>query len=196
MKPSNRQGVALTFDDGIRSVFTHVLPALKAFAVPAHLFLTTQAVGSDNRWEGQPPGAPYLRMLDWSQVEALCKNGVLIESHTARHPDLRTLDADAVVEECETADEIIERRLGRRPQYFAYPYGYHDFRVRTIVRARYKACVATELRFLRRQDDLASLPRLDSYYLRSPWTYRDLGSSTSRTYLTARHWLRRLRGAA
>lgn len=195
LRPTTRRGVALTFDDGLRSVFTHGLPLLQAFAAPAHLFLTTQAVGADNRWHGQPAAAPTFPMVDWRQVEALHAAGVAIESHTGHHPDLRGLDDAAVVAECARADDAIERRLGRRPRYFAYPYGHHDARVRRLLVGRYGACVTTDLRYLGGRDDLAALPRLDSYYLRTPWTYRDLGSPRTRAYLAARHGLRRLRGA-
>ena len=100
-----------------------------------------------------------------------------------------------MVEECQTCDDVIERRLGRRPQYFAYPYGKHDRRVRAIARQRYAAAVTTELRPLRARDDPAALPRLDSYYLRSPWLRRRFLSPEARAYLALRNALRRVRGS-
>src|SRR6202051_3716135 len=50
LRPATQCGVALTFDDGIRSVFTDALPILRSRCVPAHLFLTTGYVGLTNRW--------------------------------------------------------------------------------------------------------------------------------------------------
>src|SRR5262249_2980424 len=45
LRAETRYGVALTFDDGIRTVFTEALPILRKHCVPAHLFLTTNFVG-------------------------------------------------------------------------------------------------------------------------------------------------------
>ncbi|MCI0591202.1 MAG: polysaccharide deacetylase family protein [Gammaproteobacteria bacterium] len=187
-------GIALTFDDGIASVFSQALPIIKDYGIKAHLFLTTGAVGGDNRWPGQPPRAPCFRMLTWEEIEACYAAGIYIESHTVNHPDLRKLDNKAVEEECQQADEIIEARLGRRPNYFAYPYGYINERIRNFARRRYKASVTTELRAIRDQEDLAALPRLDSYYLKSPWMYRRLCAPATRAYLGLRNASRSLRG--
>lgn len=194
LEQATLDGVALTFDDGMASVFTHGLPVLREFAVPAHLFLTTGAIGRANSWPSQPAGAPSYRMLEWREIEALHAAGVRVESHTESHPDLRTLGDNAITGECTTCDDVIAHRLGRRPRFFAYPYGYHDQRVRDVVRRRYAAGVTTELRSLHANNDRAALPRLDSYYLRSPWIYRRLSSPPVSAYLTIRHLLRRLRG--
>lgn len=194
LRDETRRGVALTFDDGLHSVFEHALPVIRAHAIPAHLFLTTGAVSGDNRWPGQPPQAPHLKMLDWSQIEALHKAGVAIESHTHHHPDLRQLDDARLAEECRQADTLIADRLGRRPRYFAYPYGYSNPRVRDYARANYRASVTTELRALRAREDFAALPRLDSYYLRTHWVARNLESPAVRAYFRLRGLLRQLRG--
>ena len=187
-------GVALSFDDGIASVFTHALPILRDYGVKAHLFLTTSVVGGTNQWPGQPSHAPCLQMLTWPQVEACHVAGIDIESHTRSHPDLRQLNANALMDECEQADEIIHQRLNRRPRYFAYPYGYSNTAVRAFARQHYRASMTTELRYLRRQEDLAAIPRLDAYYLRPSWSQQRLFGSTTRAYIGLRGLIRRLRG--
>lgn len=186
-------GIALTFDDGMESFYENALPILKEHSYPAHLFLTTRFVSRDNQWPGQPSAIPRFSMLDWHQIEACHKNGIIIDSHTVNHPDLRTLSAETLEEECSLADEMIRTRLGRAPEYFAYPYGYYDARVKKYIRNRYKAAVTTELRLLRGLEDPAALPRIDSYYLRSPHVYRRLDSTTFRGYLVLRNLARRLR---
>lgn len=189
-----RSGVALTFDDGMRSVLTDALPVLQEHGAPAHLFLTTGAVGRDNRWPSQPASAPRFDMLSWDDVELLHAAGVRIEGHTVTHPNLCGLPDDAVLAECVEADMLIARRLGRAPRYFAYPYGAADARVRDLLRDRYRACLTTLLRPLRTVEDQAALARLDSYYLRHPWLFCDLRAWHVRSYLALRRWLRRLRG--
>jgi peptidoglycan/xylan/chitin deacetylase (PgdA/CDA1 family) len=192
LEADSASGVTITFDDGIESLYTSALPVLRDFAVPAHLFLTTASAGGDNRWPGQPGKAPEFKMLNWEQIAELHAAGIQIEAHTHLHPDLRKLDTVDIIEECEAADRLIEQRLGRRPKYFAYPYGYCDDRVCDCVRGRYHAAVTTDLRPLKPREDLARLPRIDSYYLRYRFLYRRWGSAPARGYLSFRRTLRKL----
>jgi len=190
-----KNGIALTFDDGMRSLFTRALPILRDYAVPAHLYLTTGALGKTNRWPTQPEEAPGFDMLNWEEVEHLHEAGVMIESHTHTHPDMRELTPGKMEEECNIADDLIADRLGRRPQYFAYPYGYKNDRVCDFARRRYRATVTTELRMLGGQEDSAKLPRLDSYYLQGRWLQDNLDTPLSNAYLSFRSLMRDVRGS-
>jgi peptidoglycan/xylan/chitin deacetylase (PgdA/CDA1 family) len=196
LRPETNAGVALTFDDGMQSVFTAALPLLRDRAIPAHLFLTTGAVGGTNRWPGQPAMARTFDMLRWNEIECLHRAGIRIEAHTASHPDLRQLPDAAVVEECSSAEATIAARLGRPPRYFAYPYGLNDARTRALVGDRYRACLTTTMRPLRSGEALASLPRIDSYYLRPDAIARNPVGRPARIYLALRAALRQLRGQA
>jgi peptidoglycan/xylan/chitin deacetylase (PgdA/CDA1 family) len=190
LEPGTSRGVALTFDDGLRSLYTAGLPILRAHSAPAHLFLSTGALdpvaGSGGR------GAP---ILTWDMVEKLHQNGIAIESHTHRHPDLRQLSDAAILAECSTADALIEHRTGRRPRYFAYPFGRHDRRVAAQIARRYPAAFTTRLAFLSPGDLAAQLPRLDAHYLRSRLVYRYLEARSTRWYLRARRLARVVRGS-
>lgn len=194
LDPTTQSGVALTFDDGMESVFNNALPVLKDHAVPAHIFLTSDVVGKTNEWPGNPPLAPKYPMMSWNQIEACHAAGVHIDAHTATHPDMRKLNHDGLLHECESSDSAIGQRLGRRPRYFAYPYGLSDERVRAFMRDRYEASFTTELRTLSHGDDPAALPRLDSYFLQSPITYRRLSANSTQYYLRLRNLIRTLRG--
>lgn len=189
-------GVALTFDDGMASVFTAARPILAEHAAPATLFLTTGAVGGDNRWPGQPAAAPCFPMLSWAQVEGLHAAGVGVEAHTVRHPDLRRLDDAQIEAELGQADATIAARLGRQPRFLAYPYGLHDARVRALAARRYAGCLTTELRCLDAATEPAAIPRLDSHYLRHPAVMRHLAGTPVAAYLGLRRLIRRLRGRA
>ncbi|MDP3659122.1 polysaccharide deacetylase family protein [Phenylobacterium sp.] len=193
LQPGAR-GVALTFDDGMTSLAQNAAPVLKDFDAPAHLFLTTATAGGDNRWPGQPASAPLYQMMSWPQIEALPAAGVMIEAHTATHPDLRKLSDGQVEAEMEDADLTISARLGRAPRFFAYPYGYHDARIRKLAGRRYKACVTTELRYVDENARADAIPRLDSHYLRHTELTGDLAGPAARAYLEVRRLMRRLRG--
>lgn len=188
------KGVTITFDDGMRSVFTTALPVLRDHHAAAHLYLTTHATERSNRRPGQPRNAPEFDMLTWDEIERLHDAGIYIDSHTHSHPDMRKLSESEMLDECELADDLITKRLGRRPQYFAYPYGYKNDAVCNYVRERYKGAVTTELRTLNGREDCAKLPRLDSYYLQNRWLQRNLASSLSSMYLSVRGVIRTLRG--
>lgn len=193
LDPKTVEGVALTFDDGMRSVYQYALPVLKEYAVPAHLFLTSSVIGKTNGWPGNTLEAPRYDMMDWNQIEACHSAGMRIDAHTDTHPDMRRLDNAGLERECDVTDALIEQRLGRRPKYFAYPYGFSNTIVRTYMRDRYVASFTTELRTLSCNDDLAALPRLDSYYLQSPTIYRRLSASPTQLYLRLRNLIRILR---
>lgn len=193
LDPATPHGVALTFDDGLASVHDAALPILRAFDAPAHLFLPTAYVGQDNAWPGQPATAPHYMTMTWDQIAALHDGGVRIESHTHRHPDLRPLSASQIAEEMETADQIITDRMGRRPRYFAYPYGLHDAAVRQEAGRRYRASFTTQLAYLGGGDDPAQLPRLDSHYLRQPWLLRRLNHGPVQDYIGLRRLIRQVR---
>lgn len=189
----NAHGVALTFDDGISTVFTSAMPILRERQIPAHVFIITRRVGGDNRWPGQPRHATPFDLMNWDQLEAIQAAGFRIEGHTASHPDLRSLSEEQIEAEMEEADAAIEARLGRRPRYFAYPYGFHDSRVR-VAKKRYAASFTTKLDYLDASADLAAIPRLDAHYLRSPALVRALPGKRAHAYIALRRALRRLRG--
>ena len=194
LAPDTTRGVALTFDDGMATLHDAALPILRAHNAPAHVFIVTNQLSGDNRWAGQPASAQTYAMLDWRKVEALHAGGVRIEGHTANHPDLRLLGEAAIDAELEEADAAVDARVGRRPAYFAYPYGYHDARVRAVAHRRYRACFTTRLNYLGEGDDPAALPRLDSHYFRSARLVRAIASPVVRQYVGLRGVLRRLRG--
>lgn len=191
----DQPGVVLTFDDGMHTVYKNALPIMQHYGVPAHLFLTTDVVGSTQLWPKQPAGIPSFEMLSWDEVEKLHAGGVIIDAHTSTHPDMRSLSAQQMQQECERTDQALEQRLGRRPEFFAYPFGYHNASTRDFIRSHYRAAVTTELRYLSPHEDAAALPRLDSYYLQRSLAQDHLNSPPLRGYLWLRWLMRCLRGS-
>ena len=195
LSPDTRRGVAITFDDGMRSVYQSAMPLLREYGVSAHVFIATAAIGEQRKWPPQPSDIPSFEMLNWHEVEELHHAGFFIECHTHTHPDMRTLSQAQMEDECGTADELIEKHLGRRPDYFAYPFGYHGKLSREFARKRYQGTVTTELRMLGQLEDKAAIPRLDSYYLNSTAVLRNIDSLPVRGYLAARNILRNWKGS-
>jgi len=110
LAPGTRHGVAITFDDGMHSVYRQALPVLRDYGVPAHLFLATGAVDSATPWPPDALDGHTFEMLNWDEIGALHTARVAIECHTRTHPDMRTLSNAQMQEECEQADDLIGKR--------------------------------------------------------------------------------------
>ena len=68
--------------------------------------------------------------MSWEEAGAVRDAGMEIGAHTLSHPHLSLLDLDRQREEIAGSVELIERRLGLRPEGLAYPGG--DFDARTV----------------------------------------------------------------
>jgi peptidoglycan/xylan/chitin deacetylase (PgdA/CDA1 family) len=113
-------GVVLSFDDGFRDFYDIVLPMLTAAGVPAVLYLATGFVDTgDPRSDVGPDDA-----LTWGMLEEVASTGlVTIGSHTHRHIDLSRAIEEEADDEMRRSKELIEERLGRSCDHFAYPWG-------------------------------------------------------------------------
>ncbi|MCJ2179799.1 polysaccharide deacetylase family protein [Novosphingobium album (ex Hu et al. 2023)] len=108
--------LAITFDDGLRSVMTEAAPILKEFGAPWSLFVVTG-------WsEGASPWATG-EVLGWRELERLAADGAEIGSHSVTHPDFGQLDGPAARDELERSRDMIKARLGFAPASFAIPLG-------------------------------------------------------------------------
>lgn len=194
LSPKVSRGVALTFDDGMKSVLENALPVLEDYAATAHVFIASDAVSASGPWP-QTCGEMAYEMLSWDDIGLLHNRGISIDAHTRSHPDLRTLDPQQVVDECMHCNELIKHRVGRQPAYFAYPFGHHNRRVRNSLQGVYQAAVTTELRYLDESEDPMALPRLDSYYLQRQWSIEHLTSGLFQYYIRLRSALRNVRGS-
>jgi peptidoglycan/xylan/chitin deacetylase (PgdA/CDA1 family) len=66
------------------------------------------------------------RMLNWTQVVEMCREGIEFGAHSVTHPVLSGLPLrEAETEICKSRDEI-EKRISKRVGFFAYPYGGRD----------------------------------------------------------------------
>jgi peptidoglycan/xylan/chitin deacetylase (PgdA/CDA1 family) len=110
------------------------------------------------------------------------------------HPDLTTLSAAAIVDECAAADDEIERRLGRRPTLFAFPFGRFNASVQRTLAPRYRGCFTTRLGYFTPAAELSGVPRLDTYYLQHPALYERVLAPATRAYVALRAVVRAARG--
>jgi len=116
-----RRPVVLSFDDGSEGQVRHALPRLRERGWPGVLNLTW-------RFLADMGGA--------SAVDALVRAGWEIDSHSLNHPDLTKLPAKELRRELRESRTRIKRAFGSRAaNFFAYPSGRYDARVKRAVRA-------------------------------------------------------------
>ena len=134
--PPHRRTLAVTFDDGMRSVLERARPVLAELGLPATVFVPTDLVGSDGpmRWRGveQWLGGAHeheLVPLTWEELRGLRDEGWEIGSHTRTHLRLVQLDDDALGAELGQSRERLEAELGEPCLSLAYPFGEADDRV-------------------------------------------------------------------
>ncbi|HLK13803.1 MAG TPA: polysaccharide deacetylase family protein [Fimbriimonadaceae bacterium] len=131
------KSIVLTFDDNYRGFYENAYPILKKHNFPAIEFVHTDYVGKST---GEHP------KMTWEQLAELNKSGlVTIGSHTESHPaDITTLYYDAQKKEIFDSKSILEKHLGAKVDFFAYPDGKNDSVSQGLVKeAGYKMAFGT-----------------------------------------------------
>ncbi|HEV2777189.1 MAG TPA: polysaccharide deacetylase family protein [Solirubrobacteraceae bacterium] len=139
-----RRPVVISFDDGTEGHVRHALPTLRRVRWPGVLNLA---------WSFLPDigGTAAVRRLARASWE--------IDSHSLTHPDLTRLSDAELRRELTSSRTRIRRAFGpRAANFFAYPSGRHDARVRRAVRAAGYLAATTVKRGLAR-------PTADPYAL-------------------------------
>ncbi|MGB6019965.1 MAG: polysaccharide deacetylase family protein [Sulfurimonadaceae bacterium] len=111
--------VVLTIDDSFKSFYENGLPLFKEYNYPFTLFVYVKAT-VDN----------YGDYMSWEQIKESSKYGE-IGFHSYGHPHLVSLSDLAIYQDTKKGLDIIQKELGYKPKYYAYPYGEYDGRVRS-----------------------------------------------------------------
>jgi len=147
--------ILLTFDDGYRSVYTHVFPLLKMFEYPAVLALVGSWLEGDDKSTVDYGGikVPRGNFITWDQAKEMAGSGYIeIASHsynlhrgieanpqhnslpaaTSRLYDGQTGYESATaylkrIQDDLTANmQLLERHLQRKPRSMVWPYGKYN----------------------------------------------------------------------
>ncbi|NTV51580.1 MAG: polysaccharide deacetylase family protein [Candidatus Firestonebacteria bacterium] len=166
--------VLVTVDDGWQDV-QNVVPFCRKNQVPLTLYLYPLVLNH----------GLYLRD---AELEAL-KNNPLIDfgCHSYTHPVLRRLSAPLLTHEVLDSQTWLERRLGRRLDTFAYPFGMYDTATRNLVAAHYKLAFGVNDGGNRRKTSTANLNRFVVYRTTSFGEFMDMAGHVHEPFSQGRY---------
>ncbi|MGO9138304.1 MAG: polysaccharide deacetylase family protein [Syntrophales bacterium] len=116
--------IAVTFDDGFRSVLDNALPVLIARAIPATMFIPTGYIGKKPGWI-QNPQHEYAdeAVLTEEQIRRLPNDLISIGSHSVNHPHLAKIGKDRAIKELIDSKKKLEEILKKEVSMLSLPYG-------------------------------------------------------------------------
>jgi peptidoglycan/xylan/chitin deacetylase (PgdA/CDA1 family)/glycosyltransferase involved in cell wall biosynthesis len=158
-RPLPDRPVLITFDDGYADLARYAFPVLERYRLSATVFIVTSQLGGTNVWD-DPAGFGGHRLLDEPDLVRWAGKTVSFGSHGRSHADLRTLSDDELTRDLAESAAVIEALTGRLPDAFAYPYGFHDERVRRAAAERYRVAFGVSAGVNGLGTDLADLRRL------------------------------------
>jgi peptidoglycan/xylan/chitin deacetylase (PgdA/CDA1 family) len=147
--------VVLTFDDGYADQVRNAAPVLRRYRWPAELDLVSSALYRGDH----PPAASLTREM----VQGLLDAGWGLESHSVSHLDLTHVWGAKLRRELVDSRARLEELFGVRVDFFCYPGGIYDRRVKLAVRrAGYLAATGTRYAAATPRE-LFSLARIYAY---------------------------------
>lgn len=125
--------VVLTFDDGFADFFSMAFPLLLYYGFAATLYVSTAFLNGTSRWL-QAERETLRPVLSWKQLLQISSSPIECGAHTHSHLQLDTLSVAQARWEIGHSKHLLEQRLERSIQTFAYPFGYHSVHTRQLVR--------------------------------------------------------------
>jgi len=141
--------IMITFDDGYLDNYTNAYPIMKKYGYTGTIFIVSNLVGEDPRF------------VNWEQVKEMQQSGFIFGSHTVNHISLTSLSKEEITNELTQSRDTIAQKLGKPPEYFAYPTGTYNPEIEDMVRgAGYKAAFTIQYGQVGTDSDVYALERI------------------------------------
>lgn len=141
--------VVITFDDGYDDNYINAYPILQKYGLIGNFFVITDYMGTE-------PGFMNIDML-----KEMHSNGMVIESHTSNHKELKNLSDEAKISSLKNAQSFLKDNLNIDSKFLCYPVGRYDESTKNIVSSLgIKLAVTTEPGLANINQGLTSLKRV------------------------------------
>jgi peptidoglycan/xylan/chitin deacetylase (PgdA/CDA1 family) len=119
-EPVSNNWIAITFDDGYRSVYEYALEKLKARKLPFTIFVNPDMV------------KPSKMYMSWPELKEAAQHGAIIANHTLKHENLVSdgLTKEQIKQNLLDGEQKILDETGQSHRLLAYPYGEYNDTVR------------------------------------------------------------------
>ena len=141
--------IAITIDDGHKSIITKAWPLLKQYNFPVTVFISTA-----------PIDAKSTNYLSWDEIRQLKKEGVDIGAHSNTHPHMYKLSTEDIKKEIEFSNKRYLKELNEVPKLFAYPFGEANKKTFDIIKDyKFKAAFGQHSGVINETSNFNYLPR-------------------------------------
>ena len=118
---------AFTFDDGFDDCYYNIAPVLEKYNTNAIFFVNPNFVEGDDAYikefTEKTTLSPGKKPMRWEQLKDLQNRGFIIGAHTMDHFLTASEDLSALEHQIVECKKVIEEKLGKPCDYFAWPYG-------------------------------------------------------------------------
>ena len=136
---SNEDHVVLTFDGIYKNVLEYAAPMLQKFKYPFELFVTSNYLGKDNKWDGNEPYAEFANIDD---LKRLVRMGGRLQWHTQSHPDMDQLEDIKTIQDELSVPTFLSEIDPEGFKWFAFPHGNYSPTVLTEVGKRFRGSLS------------------------------------------------------
>lgn len=142
--------IAITIDDGYKSIYDEAWPRLKEANIPFTLFISTESVNDQNELS-----------MTWDQIRELEADPLVdIGHHGHAHAHMTEISVGDAMADLDFADNIYREELGYVPDLFAFPYGeYSEGLLEAIEDRNYHAGFAQYSSVASSRSNMLAIPR-------------------------------------
>lgn len=180
------KSIAITVDDG----YQDVLKAVGLFK--REKFLPTLFMVSEPQNVNRQELNSNKKLLSTTELRYLQSQGWEIGVHSATHSDLVKTSIKNLHTEIVTAKKKLEKVLGRKVKYFAYPFGsYNNNVLKKVSEGGYRMAVSMDDRMVLPGIDTLTVPRLE---VNNTYSLSEFKTIFSPSVISVRRNIRRLIG--